>query len=176
MTYTNPQYLVETEWLAKHLYDPELRIIEVTSVLTANRSNVAKASSYDKQHIPGAVYLDVAGEYGGFNAPDAEFPLTWPGREQFEQVMGLLGVGNSSHVILYASTVGQQLYSCILWCARAWWVGRNGPHAGHKYEYTVYRMPSLPCSPLIKWMGWRHMHVSLRWHGRIVPCHGRVRR
>ena len=42
MTYTNPQYLVETEWLAKHLYDPELRIIEVTSVLTANRSNVAK--------------------------------------------------------------------------------------------------------------------------------------
>ena len=62
MTYTNPQYLVETEWLAKHLYDPELRIIEVTSVLTANRSNVAKATRYDKQHIPGAVYLDVAGE------------------------------------------------------------------------------------------------------------------
>ena len=122
MTYTNPQYLVETEWLAKHLYDPELRIIEVTSVLTANRSNVAKATSYVKQHIPCAVYLDVAGEYGGFNAPDAEFPLTWPGREQFEQVMGLLGVGNNAHVILYASTVGQQLYSCIMWCARAWWV------------------------------------------------------
>lgn len=27
MTFRNPQYLVETDWLAQHLDDPELRII-----------------------------------------------------------------------------------------------------------------------------------------------------
>jgi thiosulfate/3-mercaptopyruvate sulfurtransferase len=31
-------------------------------------------------------------------------------------------VGNDSHVVLYASTVGQQRYSCAMWCTRAWWI------------------------------------------------------
>ena len=33
MTFTQPQYLVETEWLAEHLDDPDLRIIDCTSYL-----------------------------------------------------------------------------------------------------------------------------------------------
>lgn len=122
MTYANPQYLVETDWLAGHLHDPELRIVEVTGILSPDRTNLAKAMCYDRQHLPGAVFLDVAGEHGGFSDPDGEFPLTWPTPPQFEAVMGNLGIGNDAHVILYASTVGQQLYSCAMWCTRAWWI------------------------------------------------------
>jgi len=122
MAYVNPQYLVETDWLATHLYDSDLRIVEVTSILSPDRTNLAKATCYDRQHIPGAVFLDVAGKDGGFTDPAGEFPLTWPTPPQFEAVMGQLGVGNDSHVILYASTVGQQHYSCAMWCTRAWWI------------------------------------------------------
>lgn len=122
MAYANPQYLVETDWLAAHMQDANLRIVEVTAILSSGRTNTAKAMCYDKQHIPDAVFLDVAGKDGGFTDPDGEFPLTWPTSRQFEAAMGSLGIDNDTHVILYASTVGQQLYSCAMWCTRAWWL------------------------------------------------------
>jgi thiosulfate/3-mercaptopyruvate sulfurtransferase len=121
MPYTNPQYLVETAWLEAHLHDPALRIIEVTGV-KRGPENTAKEACYDKRHIPGAVFLDVASSWGPFNDPRGAFPLTWPPPAHFEAVMGQLGVGNDSHVVLYASTVGQRLYSCAMWCTRAWWI------------------------------------------------------
>jgi thiosulfate/3-mercaptopyruvate sulfurtransferase len=122
MPYANPQYLVETDWLETHLQDDNLRLIEVTGVLNPKRENIAKELCYDKRHIPGAVFLDVASFYGPFSDPQGTFPLTWPPPAQFEAIMGHLGVGNSSHVVLYASTVGQRLYSCAMWCTRAWWI------------------------------------------------------
>ncbi len=122
MPYANPQYLVETDWLEPYLQDDNLRLIEVTGVLNAKRENIAKELCYDKRHIPGAVFLDVASFYGPFSDPHGTFPLTWPTPAQFEAIMGQLGVGNDSHVVLYASTVGQRLYSCAMWCTRAWWI------------------------------------------------------
>ena len=122
MTYANPHYLVETDWLEAHLQDASLRIVEVTAILSPERVNLAKARCYDQRHIPGAVFLDVAGKHGGLSDPNGEFPLTWPTPEQFETTMGRLGIANDSHVVVYASTVGQQLYSCAMWCTRAWWL------------------------------------------------------
>ena len=43
--YVNPHALVETDWLAEHLDDENVRVIEVDEDVTA----------YDKGHIPGAV-------------------------------------------------------------------------------------------------------------------------
>jgi thiosulfate/3-mercaptopyruvate sulfurtransferase len=122
MPYANPQYLVETDWLEAHLQDADLRLIEVTGVLNQERENTAKARCYDTRHIPGAVFLDVASFRGSFSDPSGAFPLTWPTPAQFEALMGKLGVGNDSNVVLYASTVGQRLYSCAMWCTRAWWI------------------------------------------------------
>jgi thiosulfate/3-mercaptopyruvate sulfurtransferase len=122
MGYANPQYLVETGWLAEHLHDSDLRVIEVSGKLDADRKNIAKEQCYDKRHIPGAVFLDVASFYGPFSDPNGRFPLTWPAPEQFESIMGQLGVGNDSHVVIYGSTASQTLYSCAMWCTRAWWI------------------------------------------------------
>lgn len=125
MPYENSQYLVETDWLEAHLQDADLRIIEVTGVHTPERQNIAKETCYDKRHLPGAVFLDVASFRGVFSDPNGEFPLTWPTQAQFEVLIGNLGVGNDSHVVLYASTAGQRLYSCAMWCTRAWWIMHN---------------------------------------------------
>jgi len=43
-------------------------------------------------------------------------------QEHFETVMGRAGVGNDSHVVLYASTAGQRIYNNTMWCTRAWWI------------------------------------------------------
>ena len=121
MPYKNPQYLVETDWLVARLQDPELRIIEVTGV-KQGPDNTAKEICYDKHHIPGAVFLDVASNWGPFNDLNAEFPITWPPPAQFEASMGEIGVGNDSHVILYASGAVRTRYSCQMWSTRAWWI------------------------------------------------------
>ncbi len=46
--YANPDALVDTEWLAAHLNDPDIRIVESNEDLLL----------YDTGHIPGAVHID----------------------------------------------------------------------------------------------------------------------
>jgi thiosulfate/3-mercaptopyruvate sulfurtransferase len=83
--YANPDALVETDWLAEHLEDPSIRIIEVDE----------DTSAYEKGHIPGAV---------GWNwFVDLHDPLR---REYVDQaglslVLGNAGVGPGTTVVLY---------------------------------------------------------------------------
>ncbi|MEM7592789.1 MAG: sulfurtransferase [Cyanobacteria bacterium P01_A01_bin.83] len=46
MNYTHPETLVSTQWLAKHLDDPKLRIIEID----------LNSQAYDQGHIPGSIF------------------------------------------------------------------------------------------------------------------------
>ena len=46
--YSHPEALVETEWLAQHLKDPGIRIVESNEDILL----------YDTGHIPGAVHID----------------------------------------------------------------------------------------------------------------------
>ena len=45
MNYAHPETLVETQWLAEHLDDPQLRIIQMDM----------NSEAYDKEHIPGSI-------------------------------------------------------------------------------------------------------------------------
>ena len=110
MFYTNPQYLAETDWLAQHLEDSEIRIIDLRP-----------EAEYLEGHIPGAVFFDMARPSGGLSDANATFPFTWPKEAQFEAVMRQVGVRNDSRVVLYASTPTKGMDG-IMWCTRAWWV------------------------------------------------------
>ncbi|CAF0703919.1 sulfurtransferase [Candidatus Methylacidithermus pantelleriae] len=46
--YAHPEALVETSWLAEHLHDPDIRVIESNEDVLL----------YDTGHIPGAVHID----------------------------------------------------------------------------------------------------------------------
>ncbi len=74
MSYANPQYLVETDWLEQHLQDANLRIFDVTGMLTSKLENIARERHYDNGHIPGAVFLDVASAKGVLSEPNAQLP------------------------------------------------------------------------------------------------------
>jgi len=120
--YTNPQYLVEPNWLEEHLNDVGLRIFDVTGMLAPGWVNTAREQSYDKGHIAGAAFLDVASARSVLSDPHAPLRWTWPTQEHFEAAMGQAGVGNDAHVVLYASTAGQKIYNNTMWCTRAWWI------------------------------------------------------
>ena len=83
--YANANALVETDWLAEHLSDPEIRTIEVDEDTTA----------YERSHIPGAV---------GWNwSTDLHAPV---GRDYVDQaglssLLRRAGVGTDTTVVLY---------------------------------------------------------------------------
>ncbi len=122
MPFANPQYLVDTEWLHRHLQDADLRIFDVTGYLTSKLKNLARQQSYDMGHIAGAVFLDAAEAQGELSRPDAAFPWTCPGAEQFEALMGRLGVDGGTQVVLYAATPRAGIDNGPMWCTRVWWV------------------------------------------------------
>ncbi len=114
----NPQYLVETDWLARHLADPELRIFDCTTYLDPDPVAVYTVRSgrpeWEKGHIPGSGHIDLQGELS-----DAASPLrfTMPAAEQFAAAMARHGVGDGSRVVLYSA-------GSVMWAARIWWMLR----------------------------------------------------
>jgi thiosulfate/3-mercaptopyruvate sulfurtransferase len=85
MNYAHPEYLVETEWVAEHLNDPKVRIVESDE----------DALLYRAGHIPGAVQVDW---FSTLQHPLRRDFLT---REKFEQVASSLGISNDTTVVFY---------------------------------------------------------------------------
>ncbi|MBN8656817.1 MAG: sulfurtransferase [Anaerolineae bacterium] len=85
MTYAHPEYLVETDWVANHLNDPNIRIIESDE----------DPLLYAIGHIPGAAQVDW---FSTLQHPLRRDFLT---KEQFEQVASKLGIINDTTVVFY---------------------------------------------------------------------------
>jgi thiosulfate/3-mercaptopyruvate sulfurtransferase len=83
--YANPNALVETEWLERHLQDPDVRVIEVDEDTTA----------FEKGHIPGAVAWNWAVD---LHAPVGRDYLD---RAGFSRLLSRAGVGEGTTVVLY---------------------------------------------------------------------------
>ena len=111
MHYAKPEALVSTEWLAQHLDDPEVGIIDASWYLPAqNRDAVAE---YGQAHIPGAVYFDI----DEISDTASDLPHMIPSAEGFAAKAGALGLGNGFRIVAYDS--GSMMASC-----RAWWMFR----------------------------------------------------
>ncbi len=78
MSYVHPEYLVDTEWVAAHLDDPNVRIIESDE----------DPLLYAIGHIPGAVQVDW---FSTLQHPLRRDFLT---KEKFEEVASRLGIKN----------------------------------------------------------------------------------
>ena len=120
-TYANPGYLVETAWLADHLDDPAVRILDVTAMLTRDLVNRARTEQYERGHVPGSSFCDVGSGHGELSDPDAPLPWTWPSAEGFAAVMGRHGIDRGTRVVIAARTPRPGIDSGTMWCTRAWW-------------------------------------------------------
>lgn len=122
MPVTQSTFLVSTDWLEDHLGDPGLRIFDCTGIAGKDVRNSGREEHYDRHHVPGAAYLDMADPKGIMTDPSGNFPYTWPTQEQFEAAMAELGVGNSDRVILYSGANSLVPGSGLTWATRAWWL------------------------------------------------------
>jgi len=84
--YAHPEALVSTEWLAAHLDDPAVRILEVDWDST---------SAYELGHVRGAALVDWKRDINDTVRRDIL------SREQFEALLGRLGVTPETTLVLY---------------------------------------------------------------------------
>lgn len=107
--------LVETEWLAAHLAEPNLRLVDSRC---AGQGDCRQW--YLAGHLPGAVHLCWHADLGYTDARGVRYLLLPPDR--FAAVMAAAGIGQDTRVVAYAETD----YSGA---ARLWWALR---YYGHK--------------------------------------------
>jgi thiosulfate/3-mercaptopyruvate sulfurtransferase len=115
MPYAHPEALVGTEWLAEHLDDPHIRILDSSFKLPGITPTARE--DYDHGHIPGAVFFDI----DDVAEPAASLPHMIPSAELFARKMGALGVGDDDRVIVYDS-------AGLSSAGRAWWMLRLFGH------------------------------------------------
>jgi len=107
----DPKTLVSTDWLAQHLKDPDLRIIDASWHMPATGRDAK--SEYARAHIPGARFFDID-EIADHRS---DLPHMAPPVEKFISRMRAMGIGDGHQVVVYDST---GLFSA----ARVWWTFR----------------------------------------------------
>jgi thiosulfate/3-mercaptopyruvate sulfurtransferase len=99
--YAHPEVLVSTDWVAEHLDDPQVRLVESDEDLLL----------YEVGHIPGAVKLDWVG--------DLNDPLIrdYVERERLQSLLRSRGISDETTIVLYGDKNNW-------WATYAFWVLR----------------------------------------------------
>lgn len=121
-----PDSLVSTEWLAAHLGDDGLAIVDirgavVTTDLGGGRQNadyVAARDEYDQGHLPGAVFVDWTVD---ITDPHTSIKAQIAPPERFAEAMGSRGIGDETDVVIVDDTGGH-------FATRLWWALRYYGH------------------------------------------------
>ena len=107
---------VSTEWLAEHLGDPNVAIVDGSFYLPAQKRD--PKAEFVQQHIPGAVFFDID-EIADTASP---LPHMLPSAEKFSARVRKLGLGDGNKIVVYDTTP-------MLGATRVWWMFRA---MGHK--------------------------------------------
>jgi thiosulfate/3-mercaptopyruvate sulfurtransferase len=110
---------VQTEWLAEHLDDANLRVVDIRGYVRKRdlgngrqeAEYLAARDEYDEAHIPGAVYVDWTRD---ITDPDDPVPVQVAPPDRFAALMSSLGLGDDTHVVVYDHAGGQ-------FATRLWW-------------------------------------------------------
>ena len=111
--------LVTTDWLAEHLQDPDLRVVDIRGYvkktdLEEGRQRaeyLAAREEYEEAHLPGAVYVDWTRD---ITDPGDPVPVQVAPPERFARLTGTLGIGDDTRVVVYDHAGGQ-------FATRLWW-------------------------------------------------------
>jgi len=152
----DPKTLVSTDWLAQHLKDPDLRILDASWYLPdAGRDPKAE---YDAAHIPGARFFGI----DDISDARSDLPHMAPPIEKFMSRLRAMGVGDGHQVVIYD---GAGLMSA----ARVWWLFRlmgqenvavldGGLPKWQAEDRPTEDMPPIP----------RDRHMTVRFQNQLV--------
>ncbi|WP_127794767.1 sulfurtransferase [Agromyces sp. LHK192] len=158
-----PSALVSADWVAEHLGDERLVVVDATVIGSQTEAGFRWLSGLDAYlvdgHVPGAVFADLI---ESFSDPDGRFSFARPDLDRLRDAATELGIDDSRTVVVYDASLGQ-------WATRLWWLLQSAgfPHVavldgglarwvadGRALE-TGYEAPS-PAGPLtlIEQSGW----------------------
>jgi thiosulfate/3-mercaptopyruvate sulfurtransferase len=110
--------LVDTAWLAAHLDDSGLRILDSTTNVIRETGKpdriVAERAKFEEGHIPGAQFVDLQAD---LSDPDSKLSFTAPSAKAFASAVERLGIGDQSRVVVYGT-------GSVWWATRVWWLFR----------------------------------------------------
>jgi thiosulfate/3-mercaptopyruvate sulfurtransferase len=107
--YAHPDVLVSTDWVAEHLHDPNVRLVE------SNEDTLLYAAG----HIPGAVHVDWTSDLND------QIRRDYVGREAFSALMSRIGVTRDTTVVFYGDRNNW-------WACYAFWVFQLFSHTRAK--------------------------------------------
>jgi thiosulfate/3-mercaptopyruvate sulfurtransferase len=107
--YSDPESLVSTAWVAEHLKDPSVRLVE------SNEDTLLYAAG----HVPGAVHVDWTSDLND------QLRRDYITRSGFEQLMSRIGVTPATTVVFYGDKNNW-------WACYAYWVFRLFNHTNAK--------------------------------------------
>jgi thiosulfate/3-mercaptopyruvate sulfurtransferase len=121
--FVRPEFLVETEWLAEHLKDHGVRVLDCTTHLPPLPDNSYYTvrpglDEFLKGHIPGSAFVDMDRDVADTSAP---FHFMLPSSTQFAEAMSALGIGRDTLVVSYSG-------ANHWWATRMWWMLRVFGH------------------------------------------------
>jgi thiosulfate/3-mercaptopyruvate sulfurtransferase len=121
--FSHPEYLVSTEWLAGHLGDSGVRVLDCTTHLPPLPDNshytvLPGRDDFLKAHIPGSAFVDMDHDVADSSAP---FHFMLPSSAQFAEAMSALGIGDDTLVVSYSG-------ANHWWATRMWWMLRVFGH------------------------------------------------
>ncbi len=131
--YANPAALVSTDWVADHLEDSKVRLVEVDVDTTA----------YERGHIRGAAGINWTTQLGHPIRRDI------PSQVGLEELMRQCGVANSTHVVFYGDNNNW-------FAAFAYWVARMYGHTnlslmnGGRKKWELEGRPLVTDSPQLE--------------------------
>lgn len=156
MALDDPRTLVSTDWLAAHLGDPDLRILDGSWYLPAAGRD--PRAEYDDAHIPGARFFDI----DEISDQRSDLPHMVPPVEKFMSRMRAMGIGDGHQVVVYD---GAGLNSA----ARVWWLfklmGQENIAVldGGLPKWTSEGRPIEDMEPIV-----RDRHMTVRVQNRLV--------
>ena len=107
----DPKTLVSTDWLAAHIKDPDLRILDASWYLPDTGRDAQ--AEYQAAHIPGARFFDI----DDISDHRSDLPHMAPPIEKFMSRLRAMGVGDGHQVVVYDG-------AGLLSAARVWWLFR----------------------------------------------------
>jgi len=121
--FVRPEFLVETGWLAEHLEDPGVRVLDCTTHLPPLPDNSYYTvrpgrAEFLEAHIPRSAFVDMDHDVADTSAP---FHFMLPSSIQFAEAMSALGISNDTLVVSYSS-------ANHWWATRMWWMLRVFGH------------------------------------------------
>ncbi|MEQ3711682.1 MAG: 3-mercaptopyruvate sulfurtransferase [Tateyamaria sp.] len=152
----DPRTLVSTDWLAAHLKDPDLRILDASWYLPGVECD--PRAEYDAAHIPGARFFDI----DEISDARSDLPHMAPPAEKFMSRMRAMGVGDGHQIVVYDGAGIQS-------APRVWWLFRLMGHRDvavldgglPKWQAEGRAVEDMP--PVVK-----DRHLTVRFQNHLV--------